>query len=231
MRILVVDDERQITRVLRTSLQSSGYEVVVAHDGVQALALFEEAAPDLIITDLGMPEMDGIEFTREIRRVSDTPILVLSVRETERQKVAALDSGADDYITKPFSMPELLARVRANLRKAASAPEPAQLALGDFFIDAEAHNLTVRGEPLHLTPKEFALLLFFLRNPLRVLTHKALLKHVWGPSGIDQPEYLRVLIAQLRKKLDDGSGRRYIESEPWIGYRFHPTAQTELTTS
>ncbi len=222
MRILVVDDERQITRVLRTSLQSSGYEVATAHDGLEALTLFQQSPPDLIITDLGMPEMDGIELTREIRRTSDTPILVLSVREAERQKVAALDSGADDYIVKPFSMPELLARVRANLRKVATQPEPSQLTAGDFFIDTEAHLLTVRKEPLHLTPKEFELLLFFARNPQRVLTHKALLKHVWGPAGEDQPEYLRVLIAQLRKKLDGGEGRRYIESEPWVGYRFYP---------
>ncbi len=222
MRILVVDDERQITRVLRTSLQSSGYEVDVAHDGLEALALFQQSPPDLMITDLGMPEMDGIELTREVRRISDTPILVLSVREAERQKVAALDSGADDYITKPFSMPELLARVRANLRKVAQQAEPAQLTAGDFFIDTEVHQLLVRGAPLHLTPKEFELLLFFARNPLRVLTHKALLKQVWGPAGEDQPEYLRVLIAQLRKKLDGGEGRRYIESEPWVGYRFYP---------
>ena len=222
MRILVVDDERQITRVLRTSLQSSGYEVVVAHDGVEALARFQESPPDLIITDLAMPEMDGIELTREVRRTSDTPILVLSVREAERQKVAALDSGADDYIVKPFSMPELLARVRANLRKVAQQPLAAQVSAGHFFIDVEAHQLTVRGDAVHLTPKEFDLLLFFARNPQRVLTHKALLKQVWGPAGNDQPEYLRVLIAQLRKKLDGGAGHRYIESEPWVGYRFHP---------
>jgi two-component system KDP operon response regulator KdpE len=224
MRILIVDDERQITRVLRTSLQSSGYEVTVAHDGLQALGLFAQTRPDLVITDLAMPEMDGIELTREIRRTSDTPILVLSVREAERQKVAALDSGADDYIVKPFSMPELLARVRANLRKVAPQEEQAQLTVGDFFIDVEAHQLRVKQEPLHLTPKEFALLLYFARNPRRVLTHKALLRQVWGPSGEDQPEYLRVLIAQLRKKLEqmDGDGRQYIQSEPWVGYRFHP---------
>lgn len=230
MRILIVDDERQITRVLRTSLQSSGYDVTTAHDGLEALALFQKSPPDLVITDLAMPEMDGIELTREIRRTSDTPILVLSVREAERQKVAALDSGADDYIVKPFSMPELLARVRANLRKVTPVPESPQLTVGNFFIDVEAHQLTVLGTPLHLTPKEFALLLFFARNPRRVLTHKALLKHVWGPAGEDQPEYLRVLIAQLRKKLDQvsqqergpGDGLRYIQSEPWVGYRFHP---------
>ncbi len=222
MRILIVDDERQITRVLRTSLQSSGYEVVTAHDGMEALTLFRDQSPDLIITDLGMPEMDGIELTREIRRTSDTPILVLTVREAERQKVAALDSGADDYIVKPFSMPELLARVRANLRKVPQPQQAAQITAGVFFIDAEAHLLTVRGAPLHLTPKEFELLLFFVRNPQRVLTHKALLKQVWGPAGDDQPEYLRVLIAQLRKKLAGSEGHRYIQSEPWVGYRFHP---------
>ncbi len=223
MRILVVDDEPQITRVLRMSLQSSGYEVTLASNGAEALERFRESAPDLVITDLAMPVMDGLALTRAIRLLAETPIIVLSVRESESMKVSALDEGADDYVTKPFSMQELLARVRAHLRKAVHAePAATRIAEGDFLIDTEAHIVSVRGSEVHLTPKEFDLLLFFARNPHRVLTHKSLLKHIWGPAGDEQPEYLRVLIAQLRKKLDSGQGRRYIQSEPWVGYRFHP---------
>src|SRR5580698_421509 len=203
MRILIVDDERQITRVLRTSLQSHGYEVQVAQDGLEAFALFEQSAPDLIITDLAMPNMDGLELTRAVRRVADTPIIVLSVREQEATKIAALDSGADDYVNKPFSMPELMARVRAQLRRTAK-DESAQTTIseGDFVIDTDAHRVSVRGADVHLTPKEFDLLLLFAHNSGRVMTHKALLRAIWGPAGDDQPEYLRVLVAQLRKKID-----------------------------
>jgi two-component system KDP operon response regulator KdpE len=215
MRILVVDDERQITRVLRTSLQSSGYEVTVAKNGLEAYDLFRSVSPDLVITDLAMPEMGGIELTRAIRRIADTPIIVLSVREQETMKVAALDEGADDYVTKPFSMPELLARVRANLRKTAhDEPTPAEISIGDVYIDTSSRIVRVRGAEIHLTPK-------------RVLTHKFLLRQIWGPAGEDQPEYLRVLIAQLRKKLDSSDSSRYIESEPWVGYRL----RHELTIS
>lgn len=227
MRILIVDDERQITRVLRMSLQSSGYEVLVAADGMEAFRLFESGRPDLIITDLSMPEMSGLELTRAVRRVAETPIIVLSVREQEHMKVAALDEGADDYVTKPFSMPELLARVRVHLRKAQKVSElPTTVAVGDFTIDTAAHRATVRGAEVHLTPKEFDLLLLLCRNPDRVMTHKVLLKSIWGPAGEDQPEYLRVLIAQLRKKIerpaDEGAATKYIQSEPWVGYRFQP---------
>jgi two-component system KDP operon response regulator KdpE len=228
MRILIVDDERQITRVLRTSLQSSGYEVTVANNGMEAFDLFKSVAPDLIITDLAMPEMGGIELTRAIRRIAETPIIVLSVREQETMKVAALDEGADDYVTKPFSMPELLARVRANLRKGArEEPAPAIVTSGDLYIDTSARLVRVRGTETHLTPKEFDLLLLFVNHPNRVLTHRFLLRNIWGPAGEDQPEYLRVLIAQLRKKLDSTDSSRYIESEPWVGYRL----RSELTTS
>jgi two-component system KDP operon response regulator KdpE len=228
MRILIVDDERQITRVLRTSLQSSGYEVTVANNGLEAFDLFKSVSPDLIITDLAMPEMGGIELTRAIRRIAETPIIVLSVREQETMKVAALDEGADDYVTKPFSMPELLARVRANLRKGArEEPPPAIVTAGDVYIDTSARLVRVRGTETHLTPKEFDLLLLFVNHPNRVLTHRFLLRNIWGPAGEDQPEYLRVLIAQLRKKLDSTDSSRYIESEPWVGYRL----RGELTTS
>jgi two-component system KDP operon response regulator KdpE len=222
-RILVVDDDRQITRMLRASLQSSGYAVEIATNGLEAFRKFEAEPPDLIITDLSMPEMNGLELTQAVRRVAETPIIVLSVRDGDSMKVTALDEGADDYLTKPFSMIELLARVRAQLRRNASnSTSTDHITEGDFTIYLAAHKATVRGEDLHLTPKEFELLVFLLRNAGRVMTHKALLHHIWGPAGESQPEYIRVLVGQLRKKLDRGSGIRYIESEPWIGYRLKP---------
>lgn len=227
-RILVVDDEPQITRVLRASLQASGYEILLAANGMEAFTIFERENPDLIITDLAMPQMSGLELTQAIRRVAQTPIIVLSVRDTDAMKVSALDEGADDYLTKPFSMPELLARVRAQLRRLPDATSStAAIDIGDFHIDPEAHSVRVRGESLHLTPKEFDLLLLFARSPEKVLTHKVLLRAIWGPAGDDQPEYLRVLVAGLRKKIDSGDGRQYIQSEPWVGYRFHPAAGLE----
>jgi len=218
-RILVIDDERQITRMLRASLQSSGYSVVVANNGLEGFACFAAERPDLIITDLAMPEMNGLELTEAVRRVAQTPIIVLSVRDTDGMKVKALDEGADDYLTKPFSMPELLARVRAQLRRTAQ-PEAleSRLEVGEFTLNVDSHTANLRGHPLHLTPKEFDLLEIFLRNPDRVMTHKVLLRTVWGPAGEDQPEYLRVLVGQLRKKLGL-DGARYIQSEPWVGYR------------
>ncbi len=234
-RILVVDDERQITRMLRTSLQSSGYAVSVANNGMEGFECFETEEPDLIITDLAMPEMNGLELTEAVRRVARTPIIVLSVRDTEAMKVTALDEGADDYLTKPFSMPELLARVRVQLRRA-ETPEPAEarMELGDFVIDVDAHSVQVRGQPVHLTPKEFDLLLLLARNRQRVLTHKVMLRAIWGSPGEAQPEYLRVLVAQLRKKIERGEGERYVQSVPWVGYRFQPGTEeggeAELTT-
>jgi two-component system KDP operon response regulator KdpE len=220
-KILVVDDERQITRMLRAALQGSGYQVLMASNGIEALEQFESERPDLIITDLAMPEMNGLEFTRAVRRLSQTPIIVLSVRDSDAMKVSALDEGADDYLTKPFSTPELLARVRAHLRR---VPEPevaeSHVEIGDFIIDADKHKVSVRGEAVHLTPKEFELLLLFARSPDRVLTHKILLRAIWGPSAEGQPEYLRVLVAGLRKKVEQEAGPKYILSEPWVGYRF-----------
>jgi two-component system KDP operon response regulator KdpE len=231
-RILVVDDERQIIRMLRASLQSSGYEVLTANNGIEGLERFESGRPDLIITDLAMPEMSGLELTRAVRRLDRTPIIVLSVRDTDVMKVKALDEGADDYLTKPFSMPELLARIRTQFRRIATEkPEQMRFEVGDFVIDADAHTVSVRGQALHLTPKEFDLLLLFARSPGRVLTHKILLRAIWGPAGDDQPEYLRVLIAGLRKKIERSEGQKYIQSEPWVGYRFQPTGLSELTNS
>jgi two-component system KDP operon response regulator KdpE len=221
-RILIVDDERQIIRMLRASLQSSGYEVLSASNGLEAFQQFEKERPDLIITDLAMPEMNGLELTQAVRRSAETPIIVLSVRDTDVMKIRALDEGADDYLTKPFSMPELLARVRAALRRTHGSQEfERHIETGDFIIDVDAHTVSVRGEAVHLTPKEFELLLFFARCPGRVLTHKVLLRAIWGTAGDDQPEYLRVLIAGLRKKIEQGDGPKYIQSEPWVGYRFH----------
>jgi two-component system KDP operon response regulator KdpE len=206
--------------VLRTSLQSSGYEVSVANDGAEALEMFKTLSPDLVITDLAMPVMGGIELKRAIRRLGETPVIVLSVREQETMKVAALDEGADDYVTKPFSMPELLARVRANLRKSVrEEPAAAEMSVGEIYIDTASRLVKVRGEEVHLTPKEFDLLLLLAASPNRVLTHKHLLRSIWGAAGEGQPEYLRVLVAQLRKKLDSGDSSRYVESEPWVGYR------------
>lgn len=228
-RILVVDDERQITRMLRAALQSSGYSVEVANNGLEAFQKFEAEPPDLIITDLAMPEMNGLELTQAVRRVADTPIIILSVRDADTMKVTALDEGADDYLTKPFSIPELLARVRAQLRRIPSEPSSMeQMNEGDFMLDRAAHQATLRGEELHLTPKEFDLLELLLKNAGRVMTHKVLLRSIWGSAGDSQPEYLRVLVGQLRKKLDRGTGTRYIQSEPWIGYRLVSRGTTEV---
>ena len=233
MQILVVDDEPQITRVLRTSLQSSGHEVQVAQDGTAALELFLKRQPDLVITDLSMPGMDGIELTREIRARAQTPVIVLSVRNQDSAKIAALDEGADDYITKPFSIQELLARVRVQMRRMDVDTEPREsvLELGDFRVELERHRVLVRGDEVHLTPKEFDLMVYFLRNADRVLTHKTLLRAVWGAAGLDQPEYLRVLVAQLRKKVEPGNDPVYILSEPWVGYRLNPTGEVEKTAA
>jgi two-component system KDP operon response regulator KdpE len=215
--------------VLRTSLQSNGHEVTVAQDGVAALEQFMKSQPELVITDLAMPGMDGIELTRAIRQRSQVSIIVLSVRNQDASKVAALDEGADDYITKPFSIQELMARVRVQARRLAAASETEEnlIALGDFRIDVERHQAMVRDVEVHLTPKEFALLLYFARNADRVLTHKTLLRAVWGAAGVDQPEYLRVLVAQLRKKIEPGGEPVYILSEPWVGYRLSPRGSAE----
>ena len=224
-RILVVDDEPQITRVLRTTLSSQAYDVRVANDGETALEIMRDWTPDLVITDLSMPNMDGLELTRRLTRMTKIPILILSVRGEERTKVQALDAGADDYVTKPFSMEELLARVRAALRRFASevSAESARLETGDFVIDVAAHKVLVRDEEVHLTPKEFDLLLYLARNAGKVVTHRVLLGAIWGGQSTEQVEYLRVFVRQLRKKLEAGNAsRRYIVTEPWVGYRFEP---------
>ncbi len=218
-RILVIDDESQITRVLRASLTAQGYSVRTANDPEEGLQLYREWAPDLVITDLMMPTMTGVDVCRAIRATAATPILVLSVRDHERSKVEALDAGADDYVTKPFSNHELLARIRAHLRR---APERSTNAIeaGDFLIDAIAHSISVQGRPIHLTPKEFELVTHLARNDGKVVSHRALLTAIWGGQSVHQPEYLRVFIGQLRKKLETETGKQYIQTEPWVGYRF-----------
>jgi len=224
-RILVVDDEPQITRVLRTSLAAQGYDIRVANNGETALEIMKDWTPDLVITDLAMPNMDGLELCRKLRSGSQVPIIVLSVKSEERTKVKALDLGADDYVTKPFAIGELLARVRANLRRV-PAGEPSSggvIEVGDFRIDQDAHTVSVRGREVHLTPKEFDLLVYLARHPGKVLTHRALLTAVWGANSMEQPEYLRVFIGQLRKKLEPEAGSpKYLQTEPWVGYRFDP---------
>jgi two-component system KDP operon response regulator KdpE len=225
-RILVVDDEPQLTRVLRTGLTSHGYDVRIAADGAAALQTFGDWPPDLVLTDLSMPETDGLELCRRLRRVSQVPIVVLSVRGEERTKVEALDAGADDYVTKPFGMDELLARIRAALRRAPAAregAEPGVLEAGDFRADLLARSVRVGGREIHLTPKEYDLLVYLLRNAGRVVTHRALLAAVWGGDSVEQTEYLRVFVGQLRKKIEPNPAEpRYILTEPWIGYRFDP---------
>jgi two-component system KDP operon response regulator KdpE len=224
-KILVVDDEPQITRVLRTSLSPHGYEVRIANDGESALEVFQEWNPDLIITDLSMPKMTGTELCENVRDRSQVPIIVLSVRGEDKHKVDALDKGADDYVTKPFSINELLARIRANLRRANMAKEPESnkpIKIGDFHIDLQTRIVTVSGKEVHLTPKEFELLVYMARHPEKVLTHTALLNAVWGSQSVQQPEYLRVFINQLRKKIEPEETPRYILTEPWVGYRFRP---------
>lgn len=223
-RILVVDDEAQITRVLRRGLESAGYQVRVASDGRAGVDTFRAWTPDLIITDLSMPGYDGLELCSRIRQLSEVPILVLSVTDDEPTKVKALDLGADDYVSKPFGMAELTARVRALLRRSAPPVESEEgIEIGNFKIDPRQRRVEVNGTAVHLTPKEFDLIQYFVANRGKVLTHRAILSAVWGTGSAEQPEYLRVFIGNLRKKLEpDPRAPRYLKTEPWIGYRFDP---------
>lgn len=223
-RILVVDDETQITRVLRTSLSVQGYDIRVANDGEMALEIMKDWAPNLIITDLAMPNLNGVQLCRHVRTTSEVPIIVLSVRGEERQKIEALDAGADDYVTKPFSMNELLARVRANLRRAPKGEAVQELIEdGDFSIDLATRAVRVKGSEIRLTPKEFELLLYLAQHPHRVIPHRSLLAAIWGGNSTEQPEYLRVFVGQLRKKIESNpSEPRYLLTDRWVGYRFEP---------
>jgi len=224
-KILVVDDETQITRVLRTSLSVQGYDIRVANDGEMALEIMKDWAPNLIITDLAMPNVNGIQLCRTVRATSEVPIIVLSVRGQEQQKIEALDAGADDYVTKPFSMNELLARVRANLRRAPKAEAAVQelIEIGDFSIDLATRVVRVKGHEVRLTPKEFELLLYMAQHPHRVIPHRSLLAAIWGGTSTEQPEYLRVFVGQLRKKIEANPAEpRYLLTDRWVGYRFEP---------
>ena len=224
-RILVVDDEPQITLVLRSGLVTHGYEVRVATEGESALELFQAWTPQLVVTDLSMPNMNGLELCRRLRAITTAPIIVLSVKGEESIKVEALDAGADDYVTKPFGMGELVARVRAALRRSPPAESDLTTILEeeDFRIDLESRIVRVVDREVRLSPKEFELLVYFMRHPGKVLTHRNLLGAIWGGNFVEQTEYLRVFIRHLRKKIEPDPKRpRYIQTEPWIGYRFVP---------
>jgi len=223
-RILVVDDEPSILAAVVPLLRARGYEVYTATSGQTALDAVDRHTPDLVILDLGLPDMDGAEVCGRLREGRTLPILVLSARAAEADKVAALDAGADDYVTKPFGPQELLARLRAALRRAEPGTLPAgRIVRGDIEIDVDQRRIVCHGADVKLTPKEFDLLLFFAQHPGRVLTHRTVLRAIWGPNAVDQPEHLRVLVASLRKKIEpDPSHPRYILTDPWVGYRFTP---------
>jgi two-component system KDP operon response regulator KdpE len=222
-RILLVDDETSIQRALVPLLRSRGYEVDGAATAADALAAIEAAVPDLVILDLGLPDLDGLDVCARVRARWDVPIIVLSARGAEPQKVAALDRGADDYVTKPFGPEELLARVRAALRRTLSADESGtgRLVRGDLTIDFDRHRVYRQDQEIRLTPKEFDLLALLAGHAGQVLTHRTILKAIWGPNAVNQPEHLRVLTGQLRKKIEpDPTRPRYLLTEPWVGYRF-----------
>jgi two-component system KDP operon response regulator KdpE len=222
VRILVVDDEPNILAAMEPLLKSSGYEVIGVMSGRAAIDAVERESPDVIVLDLGLPDMDGVEVCRIVRLNRATPIIVLSARGAEADKVRALDAGADDYVTKPFGSEELLARVRVALRRGDGLQfTTGQLTRGDLVIDRDRNRILRGDAEIRLTPKELELLVLLAQNPGRVLTHRAILKAIWGPHAVDQPEQLRVLVASLRKKIErDPSRPRYVVTEPWVGYRF-----------
>ena len=219
--ILVVDDEPQIRRVLRSTLSTQGYVITEAKTGEEALEWMRKERPDLVLLDMNMPGMGGVEACREIRRASDAPIIMLTVRNAERDKVAALDAGADDYVVKPFGIEELLARIRAALRRYAPGDGLPSFISKDLTIDFEARQVTVRDREVHLTPKEYDVLKHLVANQGKPLSHRRLLQAVWGPDYGEETESLRVVINQLRKKIEATPARpKYIVTEPWVGYRF-----------
>jgi two-component system KDP operon response regulator KdpE len=222
-RILLVDDETSIQRAVAPLLRSRGYDVEIAGTGAEALRAVSARAPDLIVLDLGLPDIEGSEVCRRVREVLKTPIIVLSARGAEADKVNALDLGADDYVTKPFGPEELLARIRVALRRvlADEAGESGLLRAGDLTIDYDRRRVLRGRDEIRLTPKEMDLLTLLVRNRDRVLTHRAILKAIWGANAVEQPEHLWTLVAQLRRKIEpDPSSPRYLVSEPWVGYRF-----------
>jgi two-component system KDP operon response regulator KdpE len=221
-RILVVDDDPQIRRVMRATLVGHNYEVTEARTGEDALEAVSREIPNLVLLDMNLPGISGLETCRALRSGSDIPVIILSVRNTEKDKVAALDAGADDYVTKPFGIQELLARIRAALRRSPSAEGgPHLVTAGDLEIDFDARRVRVRGADVRLTPKEFELLRYLVAHAGKPVTHRELLQAVWGPDYGDEPEYLRVFVNQLRKKIEpDPTKPRYLLTEPWVGYRF-----------
>jgi two-component system KDP operon response regulator KdpE len=219
VKVLVVDDEHQILRALRTNLRGAGYEVMTAATGEEALASAAADPPEAVILDLVLPDMHGTDVCRELRTWTAAPILVLSAVGDEQEKVAALDAGADDYVTKPFGMDELLARLRASLRRAAPATAPV-LRIGELVVDLEKRSVTVAGRPVSLTPNEFELLRFFAQNEGKLLTHPMILREVWGPRYGTESHYLHVYVSQLRRKIEPDAARpRYLMTEPGAGYR------------
>ncbi len=222
-KILVVDDAPQLRRVMRATLTAEGYTIFEAREGAEALEVFRAKRPDIILLDVNMPGMNGLEACREIRRTSDVPIIMLTVRNAERDKVLALDAGADDYVVKPFGMQELLARIRAALRRTLPQDKVPAILSKELSVDFEARRVRVQGREVHLTPKEFELLRQLVANQGKPLTHRRLLQSVWGLDYGNEPEYLRVTINQLRKKIErDPAHPKFILTEPWIGYRFEP---------
>jgi two-component system KDP operon response regulator KdpE len=221
-RILLVDDDVSIQRAVAPLLRSRGYHVEVVGTGAEAVAAAVDRTPDLIVLDLGLPDLEGVEVCRRMREHTKVPIVILSARSGEAEKVAALDLGADDYVTKPFGAEELLARIRVALRRVSESEAPAleQVSVGDLTIDFARHRVARGDDDVRLTPKEFDLMALLARNADRVLTHRTILKAIWGPNAVDQPEHLWVLMAQLRKKIEPDPGTpRYLLSEPWVGYR------------
>ena len=231
--ILVVDDEPQIRRVMRSTLSAHGYLITEATNGEDAVESVRKNRPDLVLLDVNMPGIGGLDACREIRRSSDAPIIMLTVRNAERDKVLALDAGADDYVVKPFGIEELLARIRAALRRYSPGEEVPPYVSKDVTIDFESRQVTVRGRTVHLTPKEYDVLKHLVANQGKPLTHRRLLQSVWGPDYGEETENLRVVINQLRKKIETDPARpKYILTEPWIGYRFQPQrANTSKTPS
>jgi two-component system, OmpR family, KDP operon response regulator KdpE len=222
--VLVVDDDSQVAKLASTILSSRGYETRTASDAVSAVDSIAARCPTLVLTDLEMPGMSGIELCRRVRETSNVPLIIMSGNADCASEVAALDSGADDYLVKPLVSDRLLARVRVALRRSGEAPEESALGVGEFHIDFDDRRVRVNGQPVRLTPKEFDLFVYMARHPNRVLRHKTLLTAVWGEASEEQPEYLRVFMGQLRKKLEsDPSNPRYLVTEPWVGYRFNPT--------
>lgn len=220
VQVLVVDDEVQIRRFLRISLEAGGYHVYEAGTGKEAILIAAKVRPDLLILDLGLPDLDGIEVVKQVREWTKTPIIILSVRDADSDKVAALDAGADDYLTKPFSTEELMARLRVALRHTQPEPDQRAFTTGDLHIDLTRRLVTLRGESVKLTPTEYALLRLMVQHAGRVLTHRQILKEVWGPAYIDESHYLRVYFSQLRQKLEDNPALpKYLLTEPGVGYR------------